>query len=63
MCIVSQVVLGGVLVGLGYHKLEAETANRFVEVNGARWYRTGDLGRLLTGGDLELHGRADDQVK
>jgi acyl-CoA synthetase (AMP-forming)/AMP-acid ligase II len=50
-------------VGLGYHGLPTLTEERFVTRGGGRFYRTGDLGRWLPGGELELHGRADDQVK
>jgi acyl carrier protein len=44
------------------------TAERFVphgfaRVPGARLYKTGDLGRRLSGGDLEFLGRGDNQVK
>lgn len=60
----GEVLLGGAQVGLGYHGLPTLTADRFVTRSGQRWYRTGDLGRLIpTSGELELHGRADDQVK
>jgi amino acid adenylation domain-containing protein len=39
------------------------TAQRFTVVDGARRYRTGDLGRLDADGLLTLAGRADRQVK
>ncbi len=55
--------LGGVGVGIGYRGDPARTADRFVEHDGRRWYRTGDLCRCLPDGSLELLGRTDFQVK
>ncbi|WP_328454215.1 non-ribosomal peptide synthetase [Amycolatopsis sp. NBC_00438] len=51
-------------VALGYHGSPELTAAKFVEhpVHG-RCYRSGDLGRWLPDGTLELFGRADRQVK
>jgi yersiniabactin nonribosomal peptide synthetase len=40
-----------------------QTAARFVEHAGRRWYRPGDLGRYWPDGTLEFLGRADSQVK
>ncbi|KPW37129.1 Non-ribosomal peptide synthetase [Pseudomonas coronafaciens pv. atropurpurea] len=44
---------------------EKKTRESFIndEAEGIRFYRTGDLGRLNARGDLEYHGRVDDQVK
>ncbi|MER7168875.1 amino acid adenylation domain-containing protein, partial [Micromonospora sp. NPDC000207] len=55
--------IGGAGVAAGYHGDPARTAERFVEVAGVRWYRTGDRGRYWDDGTLEFLGRADDQVK
>ncbi|MFI5485926.1 amino acid adenylation domain-containing protein [Micromonospora echinaurantiaca] len=55
--------LGGVGVGRGYRGDPARTAERFVEHDGGRWYRTGDLCRYHPDGTLELLGRTDFQVK
>lgn len=55
--------LGGVGVGVGYHGDPGRTAQRFVEADGRRWYRTGDLCRYRADGTLELLGRTDLQVK
>src|SRR5207248_553105 len=42
-----------------------KTNERFIKVGGtgARLYRTGDIGRLMGDGNIELLGRIDSQVK
>ncbi|MET7641807.1 amino acid adenylation domain-containing protein [Streptomyces sp. NPDC005438] len=55
--------IGGAGVALGYRGDGELTAERFPEVDGERWYRTGDLGRYWPDGTLEFLGRADHQVK
>ncbi|HKX31469.1 MAG TPA: amino acid adenylation domain-containing protein [Blastocatellia bacterium] len=57
---------GGLARGyLGRPDLTAERfiPNHFGRVEGAKLYRTGDLGRYLPDGNIEFSGRADDQVK
>jgi acyl-CoA synthetase (AMP-forming)/AMP-acid ligase II len=41
----------------------ADNAGRFADHDGQRWYRTGDMVRLLPSGDLAYLGRRDHQVK
>ncbi|CAG9165821.1 Acetyl-coenzyme A synthetase [Cupriavidus laharis] len=48
---------------LGYWKNEAATASRYVERDGLRWCRTGDLARVDADGYLWYQGRADDVFK
>ncbi|QEU89840.1 amino acid adenylation domain-containing protein [Streptomyces kanamyceticus] len=55
--------IGGTGVALGYRGDPQRTAERFVEYDGQRWYRTGDLGRYRSDGTLEFLGRADHQIK
>jgi amino acid adenylation domain-containing protein len=55
--------LGGPTVGIGYLGDEERTARRFVEMDGERCFRTGDLVRELPSGDLEFLRRIDDQVQ
>ncbi|WP_424187996.1 non-ribosomal peptide synthetase [Actinokineospora sp. G85] len=50
-------------VAHGYWGDAERTALSFVERDGERWYRTGDLGRVRADGVLEFVGRADAQVK
>ncbi|MGH7562440.1 MAG: amino acid adenylation domain-containing protein, partial [Gemmatimonadales bacterium] len=55
--------LGGKGVARGYIGRGDLTAERFVERDGTRWYRTGDRVRRLPTGDLEFLGRLDTQIK
>src|SRR5947209_1699913 len=64
----GEVHLGGVQVARGYlnrPELTAEKfiADRFSNTAGGRLYRTGDIGRFLPDGNVELFGRQDNQVK
>jgi acyl-coenzyme A synthetase/AMP-(fatty) acid ligase/acyl carrier protein len=55
--------IGGRSLAEGYRDDPRQTAGRFVEQDGERWYRTGDSGRYWPGGTLEFLGRLDQQVK
>ena len=55
--------IGGAGVALGYRGDPERTAERFVDREGQRWYRTGDLGRYRPATILEFLGRNDRQVK
>jgi len=59
----GEVVIGGVCVARGYLGQPARTAERFVDRDGERVYRTGDRGRRMPSGDLQYLGRLDTQVK
>ncbi|MFE3289736.1 non-ribosomal peptide synthetase [Rhodococcus sp. NPDC059234] len=61
---IGELYFGGPQVGRGYLHRPDLTAGRFVTLpGGERVYRTGDLGRVLPGGELEFAGRVDSQVK
>ena len=61
--VVGEIYIGGAGVARGYLNRAELTAERFVEVKGERYYRSGDLGRWLANGAIEFVGRADEQVK
>lgn len=47
----------------GYKNLEKQTAERFVNYNGERVYRSGDYSRWDSDGNVMILGRLDNQVK
>lgn len=62
LCRDGEVYLGGAL-SEGYWGQPELTAERFVWLDGQRWYRTGDRGQILEGGWLEVAGRLDEQLQ
>lgn len=61
--VAGELWIGGAGVALGYRGDPGLTADRFVNWQGSRWYRTGDLGRYWPDGNIEFLGRKDFQVK
>lgn len=61
--VIGEVWLGGVGLAQGYVGRPDLTAAAFVSTPHGRRYRSGDLGRWRANGELEIIGRADDQVK
>ncbi|HHW30100.1 MAG TPA: amino acid adenylation domain-containing protein [Clostridiaceae bacterium] len=62
----GEIYIGGAGVGRGYINREQMTGEKFIPspfVKGEYIYKTGDLGRWLTNGEIEFVGRADNQVK
>ncbi len=59
----GELAFSGAQVALGYFKDEALTASRFPEIDGRRWYLTGDLVCQDEQGLLHHLGRIDNQVK
>lgn len=64
--IAGEICIGGAGLARGYWNRQELTQERFIAhpfSEGKRIYRTGDLGRWLSGGELEYLGRKDSQVK
>lgn len=64
----GEVYIGGLGLARGYLKRSDLTAERFIphpfaHTPGERLYRTGDRGRILSDGQLEILGRVDRQIK
>jgi amino acid adenylation domain-containing protein len=62
----GELCIGGEGVGRGYWKLDELTRDKFIEnpyKNGARIYKTGDLARRRSDGELEFLDRLDHQIK
>ena len=59
----GELCIGGKGVTLGYLNAPVKTASKFVFVDGARIYKTGDLVREDKDGSVVFIGRADSQVK
>ena len=66
--VIGEVHIGGVGLARGYLNRPDLTADRFIpdpfsKEAGSRVYKTGDLGKRLSDGTIELLGRTDQQVK
>ncbi|HWX40369.1 MAG TPA: amino acid adenylation domain-containing protein [Blastocatellia bacterium] len=64
----GEAYIGGIQVGRGYRGRSDLTAGRFIPdlfspEPGARLYKTGDLARFLSDGQVEFLGRVDHQLK
>ncbi|EOV0035591.1 amino acid adenylation domain-containing protein, partial [Vibrio parahaemolyticus] len=61
---VGEIHIGGIGLAKSYFKAPELTAERFIETKDyGRLYKTGDLGRYLPNGEIEIIGRKDSQVK
>ncbi|HXA86035.1 MAG TPA: amino acid adenylation domain-containing protein [Candidatus Dormibacteraeota bacterium] len=64
----GEIYIGGAGLSRGYLRQPSLTAERFVpdphsHQPGARLYKTGDLAAYRADGQIDFHGRADDQIK
>ncbi|OAX41962.1 hypothetical protein K503DRAFT_863459 [Rhizopogon vinicolor AM-OR11-026] len=62
---IGELVVGGPLVGRGYHGRPDLTTKVFIEwpQKGSWAYHTGDLARMMPDGSVEIIGRIDTQIK
>ncbi|MDM4762403.1 AMP-binding protein [Galbitalea sp. SE-J8] len=58
----GELLLGGPVLAEGYLGDPARTDAAFVERDGRRWYRTGDVGEIDAGGVVSVVGRRDDMI-
>ena len=60
---VGELYIAGMGVAAGYFADPKLSTEKFVQVNGVRCYRSGDLMRQLADGRYEFIGRSDQQIK
>lgn len=60
---IGEIYIGGHGLAKGYYKREDLTQERFLMIDGERFYRTGDQGRLTSWNEVICLGRLDHQVK
>jgi amino acid adenylation domain-containing protein len=60
---IGELYIGGAQLARGYFNRPELTAEKFVTKSGQKFYRSGDVVRMLSDGNFEFIGRADDQVK
>ena len=61
--VAGEIYFGGAGLALGYLDRPELTQEKFVFIDGERFYRTGDVGRYGASGDVEMLGRSDFQIK
>lgn len=59
----GELLIVGKGVGNGYVNLPEKTSEMFLDFNGRKAYRSGDLARFRKDGEIEFFGRLDNQVK
>ena len=59
----GELVIAGLGVGRGYINLPEKTEAAFINLNGERAYKTGDLARINGKEEIEFFGRIDNQIK
>lgn len=52
----GEIVIGGASVAEGYYRSPDKTREEFVDQEGARWFRTGDIGELHHDGCIKIIG-------
>ena len=60
---IGEMLICGKGVGRGYVNLPDKTNEVFIDFHGERGYKAGDLARWNADGEIEFHGRIDNQIK
>ncbi len=61
--VAGELWIAGKSIATGYKGNEQQTNKHFINIDGDRWYRTGDYGKYLDNGILAFLGRQDEQIK
>ncbi|KAI8428366.1 hypothetical protein MSG28_002551 [Choristoneura fumiferana] len=59
----GEIVIGGDSVAEGYYRNPIKTKEEFVDIEGCRWFRSGDIGELHHDGCIKIIDRKKDLVK
>ncbi len=59
----GELLIGGALVARGCYQQPSLTAEKFVERQGIRYFRTGDIASMHPDSSITCYGRADEQLK
>ena len=58
----GEIIIGGENVSLGYFKLPDATKEEFLEEDGRRWFRTGDIAEVHPDGAFKIIGESDNST-
>jgi len=59
----GEVVIGGEHLAKEYYEMPEKTKEEFYHDGGKRWFRTGDIGHMMTDGTIKIIDRKKDLVK
>jgi len=59
----GEIVIGGGHIAKEYYGLPDKTEEEFCNDNGKRWFKTGDIGHMMTDGTIRIIDRKKDLVK
>jgi len=59
----GEIIIGGGHVAKEYYKMADKTEEEFFNENGKRWFRTGDIGQMMTDGTIMIIDRKKDLLK
>ena len=61
--VMGELYIAGYGVSRAYLNRPENNAKAYVEINGIRFYRSGDYAKLHEDGDISIYGRLDNQIK
>ncbi len=61
--VMGELYIGGAGVGRGYWNRDELNSERFIEIEGVPYYKSGDFAKLEKNGEVSILGRLDNQIK
>lgn len=58
----GEILIGGTNVSAGYLNMPEKTKEDFIEIDGKRWFCTGDIGEFLEDGSLCVIGNSNSSL-